>query len=79
MALPKMNSKEYVMGLPGVESYRISLKPNNTSGSYKESDQVIFGIPSYGIPSYYSSLRSRGPRHARASLSARSVGCLTAP
>jgi hypothetical protein len=51
MALPKMNSKEYVMGLPGVESYRISLKPTNSSGSYKESDQVIFGIPSYSFSS----------------------------
>jgi hypothetical protein len=36
-------------------------------------------VTNNGVFALHSSLRSRGPRHARASLSARSVGCLTAP
>jgi hypothetical protein len=51
MALPNLTSREYVMGLPGVESSRLSLRPTNTSGSYRESDMVTFGIPAYQMSS----------------------------
>ena len=73
MALPNLTSREYVMGLPGVESSRLSLRPTNTSGSYKESDMVTFGIPAYQMSSLNTArtylkfkIKTTGPNASKA-------------
>jgi hypothetical protein len=52
MAVPTgLGSKDYILGFDGVESHKISLKPTNSSGSYKENEMVNFGIPAYRFSS----------------------------